>query len=416
MKLGGVKIINLDSLKGKFDLEEVWGNLENGVLLDCQKELAVQGAELAKQMVNVLEELDKEEGLEEIVSGFYRDSEWDLDGLRQVLKPLSAKSKDHSGGDFYSRNSERIRKLVEQGEIIWNRKKAALFFLFLILMLQVRPRKEITGEDILFMQKELKTSQKEAGNIEKTEDRRRLYPYGSGVFYLFEGKIVNEKGICVSPKQEEIDFFTYTERLGIIAFTKQGELSACTEANIRYEIRRQLEPFEKKEQTIVMAAACHTIYALLTGSGRVISNVKDKIEGWKKIRWIGVGLNSMTAIREKTGNLLELGSDSKMTEFSSVRAAYTWSEGICRYGILKEDGSWMMDDGFTATGVQTGYLDREGYLYVMGTDIIFRQYGMQNEVIYQVGKRIMEVCKYRNTVFYRLEEECVRQVSISEFC
>lgn len=57
MKLGGVKIINLDSLKGKFDLEEVWENIENGVLLDCQRELAKQGADLAEIIAEVLETL-----------------------------------------------------------------------------------------------------------------------------------------------------------------------------------------------------------------------------------------------------------------------------------------------------------------------------------------------------------------------
>lgn len=418
MKLGGVKIINLDSLKGKFELKEVWENIENGVLLDCQRDLAIQGAELSEPIVKVLEGLDTEEGLEEIISGFYREQEWDLDGLRQVLKPFCAKSKDHSGNDFYSRNIGIIRNLVEQGQIAWDKRKAALFFLFLILMLQVRPRMAISKEEVLFIQKELgslggKTEErKEAGN------GRRLYPYEGGVFYLLDGKIVNERGTLFSPIQEEIAFFAYTKRLGIIAFTVQGEISDCTEANVRYEIRCRLDTLKKEEQRVVMVAACYTVYVLLTVSGRVISNVQDCLEGWKKIRWVGAGLNSVTAIRERSGNLLELGSDSRITEFSGVRAAYTWSEGKCRYGVLKEGGSWIMDDGFVADGVCAGNLDRDGYVYAVGRELIFRRYGEGGIIRYRIGgdREVVEVCKYRAFVYYRLEGEEIGRVAVSEFC
>lgn len=415
MKLGGVKIINLDSLKGKFDLEEVWENLENGVLLDCQRDLAAQGAELAERIVTVLEELDKEEGLEEMVSEFYQDQKWDFDGLKQTLKPLSMKSRDHSGNDFYSRNIGMIRSLVEHGQIVWDRRKAALFFLFLILMLQVRPRMEISSEEALFIQKKLEVLTSEAKETRQKKSSFRMYPYRSGVFYLSDGKIRNEQGKLFSPEQEQIDFFTYTERLGIIAFTKQGEISACTEASVKYEIKSKLERLKKEEQRIVMAAACKSVYLLLTVNGQVVSNVQDNIEEWKKIRWIGAGLNSMTAIREKSGNLLELGSDSKITEFSGVKAAYTWSEGKCRYGILKENGSWIMDDGLQVEGVCAANLDREGYVYVIGTELFFRQYDQVKVVRYSVKENggITEVCKYRSVVYYWLDG--IGRVEISEF-
>ena len=138
MKIGGVKIISLESLKGKFDLKEVWGNIENGVLLDCQRDLAVQGADLAEPIAELLEELEQEEELEKRLAYFYSCRGWDLDGLKQVLKPWSAKSRDHKGNDFYSRNFEMIQNLTERKQIVWDYKKAAFFFLFLLLMLQVR--------------------------------------------------------------------------------------------------------------------------------------------------------------------------------------------------------------------------------------------------------------------------------------
>lgn len=420
MKIGGVKIINLDSLRGKFDLEEVWRNLENGVLLDCQRDFAAQRADLAQQIVEVLEGLEKEEEMEKLVSAFYQDRKWDLDGLERVLKPLSTKSRDHSGNDFYSRNIGVIRNLAEHGKIVWDKKKAALFYLFLILMLQVRPRQEILSEEAFFIQKELGALAKTEKETKQKGSCARMYPYSSGVFYLSEGKIVNEQGKLFSPEQERIDFFTYTDRLGIIAFTKQGEISDCTEANVRYEIRSRLERLKKEDRRVIMAAACGNIYLLLTANGQVIGNIRDSIEGWKKIRWIGVGLNSITAIREKNGNLLELGSDSKITEFSGVKAAYTWSDGKCRYGILKENGIFIMDDGGQVDGVCAANIDREGYLYTNGTELFFRRFEIWEERKCRIGMegRIAEVCKYHENIYYWVEGDAGEQigrVAISEF-
>ena len=78
MKIGGVKIISLDSLKGKFDLTEVWENIENGVLLDCQQDFVRQKADLAEPIVKVLEVLDKDRELEELVFAFYQNGNWNL--------------------------------------------------------------------------------------------------------------------------------------------------------------------------------------------------------------------------------------------------------------------------------------------------------------------------------------------------
>lgn len=403
MKLGGVKIINLDSLKGKFDLEEVWGNIENGVLLDCQRDLARQGADLAGQIVTVLESLEREKGLDEVVSDFYRGGKWDLEGLEKGIKPFSTKSRDHSGNDFYSRNREKIQKLVEQGKVDWDGKTAAMFFLFLLMMLQVKPRAEIAAADFVWIHKKLKTLGGGFKEARRVGTGFRIYPYGSGVLYLKEGRIVNQQGRVFSPKEEQIDFFTYTERLGIIAFTKQGEISGCTETDVRYGIERRRA--ELAGGKIVMAAAYGGVYLLLTADGEVVSNVLDRLEGWKKIRWVGAGLNSITAVREKNGSLLELGSDSKITEFSDVAAAYTWSEGKCRYGILKENQVFIMEDGSTVEGVCAASLDRDGYVYAVGGDVFFRPFEGDERKIYQVqaGGRIGEVRKYHSKVYFLVD-------------
>ena len=414
MKLGGVKIINLDSLKGKFDLEEVWENIENGVLLDCQRDLAKQGADAAEQIVIVLETLDRDEGWEEILSFFYQGEEWNLEGLEQALKPFSTKSKDHRGNNFYSRNIGVIQNLVEREQIVWDQKKAGLLFLFLLLMLQVRPREEILIEDIRFLQKKLKSLESYRKETKQKKTGFRMYPYISGVLYLKDGKIINEQGKQFSPEQETIDFFTYTERLGILAFTEQGKLSECTEANVQYEIKSRLERLLEEEQRIVMAAAYGSVYLLLTASGQVISNVRDNLDEWKKICWIGAGLNSLTAIKERSGNLLEIGSDSKITEFSDVKAAYTWSEGKCRYGILKENGVFIMDDGLQVEGVCAANIEREGYVYTIGKEIYFRKFGERQERKYRVDAEgtLVEVWKYREKFYFCICGETKEQEQI----
>lgn len=413
MKIGGVKIINLDSLKGKFDLTEVWENIENGVLLDCQQDFVRQKADLAEPIVKVLEVLDKDRELEELVFSFYQNGNWNLEGLEEVLKPFSGKSKDHKGNHFYSRNKTIIQNFIRQKQIVWDEKKAGFFYLFLLLMLQVRPRAEILNQDILFLERKL---EEEKSNRKEERKGFQMYPYASGVLYLKDGKIVNEKGKQFSPEQEQISFFAYTEKLGIIAFTKQGEISDCTEANLKYEIGNKLK--EQEEKRIVMAAAYGSIYLLLIKNGQVISNVKDKIDSWKEIQWVGVGLNSLTAIREKNKNLLELGSDNKITEFSNVKAAYTWSEGICRYGILKENGTFIMDDGIQIEGVCAANIEREGYLYATKETLYFRKFGEKKKVKYQTneGGRITEVWKYHTKIYFLVEEKQINELEIEVFC
>ncbi|MCX4269432.1 MAG: hypothetical protein OSJ62_12355 [Lachnospiraceae bacterium] len=406
MKLGGVKIINLDSLKGKFDLEEVWENIENGVLLDCQRELAKQGADLAEIIAEVLETLEKEE---EPSFLFYRDGRWNLEELEHALKPFSTKSKDHKGNSFYSRNKAVIWRLLEQKQIHWSQRKAALFFLFLLLMLQVHPRAEIQSKEVEFLEKTLKSV--DNGKEKRKYTGFRLYPYSSGVLYQKDGKIQNEQGKCFSSEQEEIDFFTYTEKLGILAFTKQGEISECTDATLKHEIAGKLKGVVK-ESGIAMAAAYGSVYLLLTKGGEVISNVKDSISGWNDICWVGAGLNSLTAVREKNRNLLELGSDSKITEFSNVKAAYTWSGGTYRYGVLKENGIFIMDDGVRAEQVLAANIEREGYVYAVKDTIYFRRFGEKQEVSYLTALEgtIAEVWKYRDRLYFLTEKESEEQI------
>ena len=272
-----------------------------------------------------------------------------------------------------------------------------------------RPRAEIISEDAVWIQHKLEELSDSEKKIEVKRISSRMYPYAFGVLYLKDGMIVNEQGKQFSPKQEQIDFFTYTEKLGILAFTKQGEISDCTEATIRYEIEDRLRGEEAK---FVMAAAYGSIYLLLQADGQVISNVQDNMEGWKNICWIGAGLNSITAIRKKNKNLLELGSDSKITEFSDVKAAYTWSEGIYRYGILKENGILIMDDQQQIEGVCAANIEREGYLYVVGTDLFFRRFGTKEAVKYPIAVqgKVVEVCKYRSKFYYLTEGEKGEQI------
>lgn len=410
MKLGGVKIINLDSLKGKFDLEEIWENIENGVLLDCQRDLAEQGADLAEPIVEVLETLDRGRELEKLLALFYQNEKWNLEGLEQALKPFSGKSRDHRGNHFYSRNRGMIQSLIEQKQIVWDKKKAGYLFLFLLLMLQVHPRAEIVGAEAAFLQKKLEGLQSDGREAQQRWTGFRMYPYTSGVLYQKDGRIRNEQGKFFSSEQEEIDFFTYTKKLGIIAFTKQGELAACTEANMKYEIGNRLKELE--ERRIVMSAAYGSVYLLLTKSGQVISNVKEDISSWKNICWVGAGLNSLTAIREKNGNLLEVGSDSKITEFSDVKAAYTWSERKYRYGILKKNGMFIMDDGIQIEQVCAANIEREGYVYVVGSEICFRRFG-ENEVLkYRIDTegQIVEIWKYQDKFYLWMDREGEEQI------
>lgn len=462
MKLNGIRILNTGSLRQHFNLPEVWAQTDNGVLRECEEELAARGegtaeGALAGKIAGLLKAYETEEGLTAGLSGVYRDGTWDFSALKEALWPFLAKSRDHAGTDFYSRNGAGIRKLTGAGAPAWNEKAAALCYGFLLLMLQVRPRGVITEEEIALAASKLRalTGETEIWRAEGADegspsvhDQRhrsagcgegategvvaeafghpdgsaqvrgpgsvvaegaaaggaRLYPCESGVLYLKEGRIINSRNRLLSPENEQIACYAYTKELGLIAFTREGELSACVEPGVRYEILRGLSGFQGDAGRIVMAAACGKIFILLTDRGTVFSNVQEELTGWKDIRWVGAGLNSITAVRGVGRSLLELGSDGRLTEYSGVRAAATRSADRHRYAVLKEDGTLLMDDGAMAGSVSAANLCREGYVYASGSTLFFRAYGSDTVQKYTVPEKGMavEVCRYRSDIYYRM--------------
>ncbi|MCI9123331.1 MAG: hypothetical protein HFH35_04505 [Eubacterium sp.] len=404
MKIQGVHIATLGMLRKHFCLQEVWETIDNGMLLDCQKRLARQNAYAARETAQLLEAYVGKDGLAEVVCAFYRDGVWDLAGLEHALGPLLRKSRDHNGNQFFSRNRKGIQQVVYSERIVWETGKAALFYLFLLLMLQADPQGEIAKEDFRFLCTSLETVPSESGTAGGKNRIPRLCSNGSGVFYLKEGMIYDTDGNAVSPENEKIGCFAYTQDLGLLAFTEQGRVSACTELDVKYEIAGALD--QRQNGRVVMAAAYGELYVLLLDDGTIVSNVEDPVTEWNDLYWVGAGLNSITAIRGRNRCVMELGSDSRLSAYSDVGAVYTRSvEGCCRYMVLKENGVLVMDDGETETEVGAAAIDRDGYVYAVGEEIIFRKFDSKTKksgrLAGAAGGRILELCKSRSHIYAR---------------
>lgn len=413
MKLKGIHITNLAAYRNYFSLEEVWETIDNGVLLRFEKELVRQEAvptkESAAQMiVCLLEAYEEKGGMPEALSGIFEDGEWDLNGMERRLEPLSSRSRDHGGNCFYSRNAQGIRKLINRKGIVWTDTKAVLFCLFLFGFLQVRPQEEISEQDFAWIGEKLGGMYGQEEHPAGKETGVHIYPYGSGFLYLEQGKIYDWNQQPVSPVGEKIICFAYTQDLGIIAFTDQGSFSACMEPTFRYEIEERKKDAGAEMEKVVMAAACGNIYLLLLENGTILTNVVDSLKGWQDIRWIGAGLNSITAVTGNRRSLLEIGSDSRLLEFSDVRAAYTWSgDGKQKYAVLKENRHLFMDDGVMAENVDAAYIDEGGYLYAAGEEIFSRRFGEMAKQMYEVPSdcRIAALCRHNGVVYGRAVSE-----------
>lgn len=416
MKLKGINITNLAAYRNYFTLEEVWETIDNGVLLRFQKDLVRQeektgrgeaiqpGESVARVIVRLLEACEARSGLPDVISDIFVNGEWDLERMEGKLEPISSRSRDHSGNCFYSRNDQGIRKFINRKGIAWTDRKAVLFCLFLLGFLQVRPQEEISEQDFAFIGKKLDCVPDQEEYAAGKETDMRIYPYGSGFLFLKQGKILDEKNRPVSPMEEKIACFAYTEDLGMIAFTEQGEASACMGPTVRYEIGERKKEAGAEKEKVIMAAACANIYLLLLENGNILTNVLDSLGGWQDIRWIGAGLNSITAVTGNRRSLLELGSDIRLQEFSDVRAAYTWSgDGMKKYAVLKESGVLIMDDGGMAENVDAAYIDGRGYLYAAGAEILARRFGGMEKRIYKMPPdyRIAALSRHNDVVYGR---------------
>lgn len=422
MKLKGINITDFTTYKNHFTLEEVWENIDNGVFLKFQKTLEgrekksqgkgeAQKETVAGEIVRVLEAYEGKWRLPELISDFFSNGQWDWGGMERRLEPLSSKSRMHDGECFYSRNIQEIRIFINRRGEAWDDKKAGLFYFFLLCLLQVNPQEKIREEEFAFIGGKLDLIKGERGYTAENGNRKGIcmdiYPYGSNFLFLKGGKIFNEKLALVSPVSEKIICFAYTEEFGIIAFTEQGTPSACMELNTRYEIEEKRKEIGAENEKVIMAAARGNIYLLLLESGNILTNVLDSMEGWHDIRWVGAGLNSITAIMGNARSLLELGSDIRLHEFSGVKAAYTWSgDGKRKYGVLKENGDFIMDDGNREENVDAAYMDEGGYLYAAGSKIFLRRFGSEKKLCRAIeqGYTAIALCRRRSTV-------CVRAVS-----
>lgn len=422
MKLKGINITNIGTYKKHFSIEEVWENVENGVFLEFQEKIvSKEENNLAKELANVLQACESRGKSADAVSAFYHNGSWDLEALEKKIEPVSSKSKEHDGSNFYSRNANGIQRIVNGKVIAWNGEKTALFYLFLLCFLQARPEEVISEEAFAFIVDKLGSAPGEAAYEEENEQDSGLYPHGSGVLFLKDKKIMNERQKQISPEHEMISCFAYTEDLGLIAFTEQGTFSAGMEPMLRYGIEQKMAEAGRENERIVMVTAYGKIYALLLDNGSILTNVLDSIESWKDIRWVGAGLNSLTAVRGNRRHLLELGSDKGLSDFSDVKAAYTWSaDGCYRYAVLKENGDMVMDDKTLENGVSAANIGQEGYFYAIGEEIFWKEFdsGKKKKYILPSECTITGLCKCRSNMYCRAKastEEKLFAIEISSF-
>lgn len=384
MKLNGVVIYNLEGLKENFNLQEIFKNIEIGTFREFQLELEKDGIAAAKE---ILQALDFYEGKQPFLAAFFYENRLNLTELERVLEPVAIHSFGMDKKNFFSCNAQMIQRLAAFLGDAGTKAQAVELYLFLLIYVQAHPREEIPMEAETWIKDRLnflkatgnahipeKDSYLSAEHI-KTDGWMASLPkiciQGCKVLLLEQGRIwvLDDRGRREFSLEEEIAGYAYSDSLGLIAFNKEGRLCPSTRGDIRSRV-----PLDER---IDMAAAFGDHYLLLTDAGHVISDV-DLGKEWEELCWVGAGLNSITGIRRKGRGVMQMGSDSRLTDFSDVKAIYTRSIGRSyRYALLRMNNTLITDDGEVIEHVSAANLWENGYIYAVCRKIYMREFHSQ---------------------------------------
>ena len=378
MKLKDIKIVNIGGFRNHFDLPNIWENIENGTLLEFEKnELNAQTTDAVKEITEILKRY--EEGRLDEIEMECLDGDCLLkETLKKKLKETAKSSRSHDGSDFCTRNADFLDEMAQEKTAGWNPQAAAVFYLLLLLMIQGNPRGKISKEEKRFIKETVSRFQTHKP-IWKEEDTGGTLADGgeAGILYLEEGKVVNHEGKTVL-EEKELAGFAYASGIGVIGYRRDGRLAMQTPVQIRWHV----EDAEKKlreqgdEVQIAMASAYGQNFALLTKKGNLITNIaSEKIRRWKEIHWIYVGLNSIAAIVGKNRMIEQIGSAQELSaNFTDVKAVFTRTDRERRYAVLENSSVMTTDDGAVIKSVTAVELNRCGYLYAVQDRIIFRRF------------------------------------------
>ncbi len=400
MKLKEIKIVNIGGFRNHFNLPQIWDNVENGTLLEFEKnELNAQTTDGVKEITEILSSYE-EKRLKEITLEFWDGTHFFREILAKNLRDVAKSSRSHDGSDFYTRNAAFIDQMTGEKTVCWNQEAAVIFYLLLLLMIQGNPRGTISKEDREFITETVSRFQTNKRDDPERESIPKLFNGGdAGILYLDHEKIVNYQGKVVF-EEKELKGFAYAPGTGILGYCQNGELASWTPVQVRWYLESAKKKLKEQgdDGKIVMASAYGQNFAFLTKKGNVITNiVSEKIRQWKKIHWIGLGLNSITAIVGKNRMIEQIGSSKELSaNFTDVKTVCTRTDRECRYAVLENSGVLTMDDGMICKDVTAIELNRLGYLYAVKHKMIFRKFDETDQWIYNVeglnDGKIVEIC------------------------
>lgn len=384
MKLNDVIVLNIDGLRENFNISELWDNIEMETFQVFESGLAKKNAPQAKEIVQLL--VDRNNGSAEM-EALTQNGTLNADALFKRFLPFHNDSLLSDQSDFLSRNQAILAELSLPLRDTCTNRQAANLYLFLLIHLQVFPKKVIPQASVNFYKKTISPSATGNGNEiascpNGTEAElphsitKEAFPYlprlcirNSKAMYLENDRLLThpDKQPAIA-SQEKILSFAYTASLGLIAVTCDGRLSAGSLSDIRNRVSNQ--------DKILMVSAYGECYMLLTASGGIITNIAMRNQKeWTDLCWVSVGLNSAVGIKRKWRSVVQIGSDPVLTDYSEVKTLYTYSlDGTRRFALLRTDGTLLTDTGLTVRDVLAANLSESSYEYALSDRVCVQKY------------------------------------------
>lgn len=399
MKLNGINILDVAVLKQNFSLEGLYPCVDNGTLLTFEQSAPVQGSFLAGEILTVLRSL--QDGLP---PDFLARECLEPERMRRRLEAVDSSFHAYTFDiktqqDFFDRSWEQIMGLASPLCAGCTAEQAWRFYLCILLHLQSRPKLPLRQVDAAFIARTFPAAARPAPPpggkaADQTVCSDRLCLCGSQLLFLSGGRLYaldRRQNSWQVLHDGPIRSYACTPALGLITADPSGAVAAPA----RPELCHQAEG-----HSICAVTAYADRYVLLTGEGRLLSNLKLP-DGlcWQQAQQLRLGLNSLSCIVGELRGGLQYGSAPALHSFTGIRSLYTRSDGVRRYAVLRENGDLYVDGrDQPIPHVRAACLSPQGYFYA--TDKLFsllRFDGTTQALLcLPKGSAVQEICADEN--------------------
>lgn len=294
---------------------------------------------------------------------------------------------------------QRLSCVREQtGDSQWMVLRMWDIFLFLLLHIQCR-QDRILPHNVVQLEQRIRKLKREI------DEADRLCVSDADVRLLCDGQILcwNAKsGMYAKPVLygDNLQGFAYPGKLGLIAFSKNGDLLA-SDSTVSDAMHGR---------AVTMASSWGTGYALLAADGCVVTNIPGKaiqeaVDEWVDIRFVSAGLRSIAGIKGSLRHPVQAGlqDDRTFKRYAALEDAasvHTFFSAPQRTGeasrncftILLRNGELYLDSGQRTGQYTAASLGPDGYVFSSKEHLFFYGFdGTERPWVLPDGYAVTEV-------------------------